>query len=143
MLQHELNMDFNYVPITYGEIKEGQGDPIPQNTQKYKMVKQATPDDLAVCDVLVRMGQKKRCFNAKIAWEDKVLQSLTAKFDYTRGTEVEKLSKLDIIHAQTFPEDYDFMCGSCTGVCYICGMSVPPVMIKRIVTRLIESGVFG
>ena len=24
---------------------------------------------------------------------------------------------------------------------YICGMSVPPIMIKRIVQRLIESGV--
>lgn len=143
MLQNELDMDFNYAPITYGEIKEGKGDPLPQNTQKYRMVKQATPDDLAVCDVLVRLGEKKRCFNAKIAWEDKVLQSLTAKFDYTRGTEVEKLSKQDIIHAQTFPEDYDFMSDSCTGVCYVCGMSVPPVMIKRIVTRLIESNVFN
>jgi len=143
MLQHEINMDFNYVPITYGEIKEGCGDPIPQNTQKYKVVKQATKDDLSVSDVLVRLGEKKRCFNAKIAWEDKVLQSLTAKFDYTRGTEVEKISKMDIIHAQTFPEDYDFMCDSCTGVCYVCGMSVPPIMIKRIVTRLMESGVFN
>lgn len=143
MLQNELDMDFNYAPIVYGEIKEGRGDPIPQNTQKYKMVKQATPEDLAVCDVLVRLGQKKRCFNAKIAWEDKVLQALTAKFDYARGTEAEKLSKLDIIHASTFPEDYDFLCGSSTGVCYICGMSVPPVMIKRVVLRLIESGVFS
>jgi hypothetical protein len=53
------------------------------------------------------------------------------------------MNQMDIIHAQTFPEDYDFMSDSCTGVCYVCWMSVPPVMIKRIVTRLIESGVFN
>ena len=39
-----------------------------------------------------------------------------------------------------------FSCFACGGgytwVNYICGMSVPPIMIKRIVTRLIESGVF-
>jgi len=28
------------------------------------------------------------------------------------------------------------------GVAYICGMSVPPVMTKRVVERLIATGVF-
>ena len=48
-------------------------------------------------------------------------------------------TKLEVIRSQTFPEDYDF---DKQNVEYICGMSVPPLMIKRIVTRLIESGVF-
>ena len=48
-------------------------------------------------------------------------------------------SDLDVIHSQTFPEDYNF-CGST--VEYVCGMSVPPLMIKRVVTNLIEQGVF-
>jgi DNA (cytosine-5)-methyltransferase 1 len=47
-------------------------------------------------------------------------------------------SKETIIHAQTFPEDYNFLTQN---YFYVCGMSVPPVMIKRIVQRLIESGV--
>lgn len=46
-----------------------------------------------------------------------------------------------IIHGQTFPEDYDFVNKTYRNVGYICGMSVPPVMIKRIVQRLIERGV--
>jgi DNA (cytosine-5)-methyltransferase 1 len=45
----------------------------------------------------------------------------------------------DVVTAQTFPQDYDFIKQS---VEYICGMSVPPVMMKRVVARLIESGVF-
>ena len=48
-------------------------------------------------------------------------------------------SKIDVIHAQSFPEDYDF-CGQ--KVEYICGMSVPPLMIKRVVNKLLEQGVF-
>jgi hypothetical protein len=39
----------------------------------------------------------------------------------------------------TMANDYPFGKES---VEYICGMSVPPIMIKRIVTRLIESGLF-
>jgi DNA (cytosine-5)-methyltransferase 1 len=86
---------------------------------------------------------KEKCFSSKIAWEDNVLQTLTAKLDYSRGLEKEKISEMDIIHAQTFPIDYDFGNYTYTNISYICGMSVPPIMIKRVVTRLIESGVFN
>ena len=139
---NDLDLSFNYEPITYGEIKEGEGNPINKNTQVYRMLCQATPEDLRISDVFVRLGQKDKCFGAKIAWEDNVLQTITAKLDYSRGVEKERISSIDIVHAQTFPEDYDFMSDSWHDVAYICGMSVPPIMIKRIVTRLIESGVF-
>ena len=138
----ELDMSFNYEPITYGMIKEGKGQPLNKNTQAYKMIEQATPKELRVCDVFVKLGQKERCFGHKIAWEENVLQTFTAKLEYTRGIEKERITEKDIIHAQTFPEDYDFMSERWSDVAYICGMSVPPIMIKRIVTRLIESGVF-
>ena len=139
----DLDMSFNYEPVTYGQIKSGVGDPIRKDTQVYRMLCQATHDDFRISDVFVRLGQKEKCFGAKIAWEERVLQTLTAKLDYNRGTEKERISKEDIIHSQTFPEDYDFMSESWHDVAYICGMSVPPIMIKRIVHRLIESGVFG
>ena len=140
-LQHELDMSFNYEPVTYGQIKAGAGAPIRKDTQLYRMLCQATHDDLRIADIYVRLGEKEKCFGAKIAWEENVLQTLTAKLDYNRGVEKERISKEDIIHAQTFPEDYDFMSESWHDVAYICGMSVPPIMIKRIVQRLIESGV--
>jgi DNA (cytosine-5)-methyltransferase 1 len=62
--------------------------------------------------------------------------------EYVRGTDKQWISIEDIIHGQTFPEDYDFVNKTYRNVGYICGMSVPPVMIKRIVQRLIESEVF-
>lgn len=138
----KLDMSFNYEPVPYGLIKSGEGTPIGLDTQVYKTLCLATPEDQRLSDVFVRMGQKEKCFGAKIAWEHNVLQTLTANLDYFRGVETERISVEDIVHAQTFPEDYDFITPTFGNVSYICGMSVPPVMIKRIVTRLIEHGVF-
>ena len=137
----DLDMSFNYEPVTYGEIKQGCGRPVDRNTQTYRILCQATPEDLRIADVFKRIGEKERCFNNKIAWDHNVLQTITAHLEYNRGVEKERISELDIIHAQTFPEDYDFLDDSWNTVAYICGMSVPPIMIKRIVQRLIESGV--
>ena len=44
---------------------------------------------------------------------------------------------------QTFPQDYIFIPDTYLNIGYICGMSVPPLMIKRLMTKLIESGLFG
>lgn len=138
-----LDMSFHYEPVPYGAIKAGEGDQLNKETLIYRTLCQATTADLRIADVFVRLGEKERCFGTKIAWEENVLQTLTAKLEYLRGREKTRISREDIIHAQTFPEDYDFLDGSWNTVAYICGMSVPPIMIKRIVQRLIESGVFS
>lgn len=39
----------------------------------------------------------------------------------------------DIINCQTFPQDYDFMDQD---VQYVCGMSVPPVMMANIASEV-------
>ena len=44
-------------------------------------------------------------------------------------------SDRDIKLIQTFPQDYNF-CGQ--NVQYICGMSVPPVMMKKIAEKIKE-----
>ena len=46
-----------------------------------------------------------------------------------------KCSKIDYIKRQTFPLDYDFMK---LNVKYVCGMSVPPIMMAQIVNKLLE-----
>lgn len=137
----ELDMSFNYEPVTYGQIKSGEGLPIKKDSQAARMLAVATHDDLRISDIFIRLGEKEKCFGAKIAWEENVLQTIIANLEYFRGEEKERISNEDIIHAQTFPEDYDFLEGTWNTVAYICGMSVPPIMIKRIVQRLIESGV--
>lgn len=137
----ELDMTFNYEPITYGEIKSGVGKAV-KSEQCNRLLNLATREDKRFIDIFARLGEKERCFGQKIAWEENVLQTITAKMDYYRGTEKTKISLEDIIHAQTFPEDYCFPEMKWDIVTYFCGMSVPPIMIKRVVTRLIEQGVY-
>lgn len=137
-----LDMYFNFVPVTYGQIKSGTGRELDKTTLQYKTLCKATHKDLRISDVFVRIGEKETCFGSKIAWEENVLQTIPARLIYFRGEEKTTISCEDIIAAQTFPMDYDFGEYAFNNIAYICGMSVPPVMIKRIVGRIIETGVF-
>ena len=138
----ELDMTFNYEPVTYGEIKSGTGQEINHNSKEYKMLSIARHGERSIANVYARLGEKERRFSAAICWEDDVLPTIVAKLFHYRGTEKTKISAEDIIHAQTFPTDYDFVDFRYDNIAYMCGMSVPPIMIKRIVTRLIEQGVY-
>lgn len=137
-----LDMYFNYEPIPYGAIKSGTGKLIRHTTQTYKCLCEATENDTSIGDVLVRSGQKKRCFTDKIVWDSKILPTVKSSLSCFRGKEKTYISIEDIIAAQTFPTDYDFGKYTFENVAYICGMSVPPVMIKRIMERIIKTGVF-
>lgn len=139
MLNNELNLSFNYEPILYKDIKCGVGKPLDNESQRYEVLCLANETDKSICDVYVRIGEKPRCFTDKIIWGSDVLMTITANCTIMRGTDKTYISDQDIISASTFPKDYDF---GKENISYICGMSVPPIMIKRIVTRLIESGLF-
>ena len=137
----DLDMSFNYEPVTYGQIKSGVGAEIGHNTQEYRTLCLATPKDRNLADVYRRLGEKERRYSAAVIWDENICPTILAHNFHYRGVEKTKTSIEDIIHAQTFPEDYDFGIRTYANVEYICGMSVPPIMIKRIVQRLIESGV--
>ena len=139
MLNNQLDLFFNYEPILYEDIKSGAGKPIDIYTQRYDALCSANESDKSICDVYVRIGEKPRGFTDKIVWGGDVLMTITGNCTIMRGFEKTYISDQDIINASTFPQDYDF---GTENIGYICGMSVPPIMIKRIVTRLIESGVF-
>ena len=135
-----LDLSFNYEPVFFSEARvNGPGHPIKRDTQQWKMLNLATHDHNCIADVLESLGGKRRCFNDKIVWPENIAPTFPAKGNIMDGERKERLSKLTVCHIQTFPEDYDFADQS---YFYICGMSVPPVMIKRIVTRLMEQGVF-
>ena len=137
-----IDMSFNYEPILYKEIKSGTGKPINPNSVIYKYAKNIEPGDRALCDVVERQGEPRKFFSEIIVWDNDVCPTITAKGQIYRAYELAHISVEDIIHAQTFPEDFDFINRSVNNVCYICGMSVPPVMIKRVVEKLINQGVF-
>lgn len=140
-----LDLSFHYEIVPYGKIKDNQGKPCSEET--LKLINEAREDENDLCAAWQRLydpsGERRCRFSDKLCKNDRVLYTISAGhaelFDYENRTYI---SASDIISAQTFPQDYDFVNTSFSNINYICGMSVPPVMIKRIVTRLIERGVF-
>ena len=134
-----LDMSFNYEQIHYSQIIGGNSRPMSSHSQLYEMLCKANSQDHTIKDVLSREKGKYSCFNDLIVWDNEVAPTLTANASIMSGNHKRKLTFLEFQRMQTFPEDYDF---GTQNPGYICGMSVPPIMIKRIVTRLIEQGVF-
>lgn len=138
-----LDMSFNYEPVTYGEIKEGKGrEASPKFKEILNSVAYGEKDMVAAWNRVHNPGkaEKRMYFNHIVTYDSEVMQTVTgdhgSMWDYSNKAQV---SHKSIANASTFPQDYDY-CGE--SVPYMCGMCVPPVMIKRIVTRLIEQGVF-
>lgn len=139
-IQDELDMAFNYEQIAYKEIKEGVGRPA---TEKAK----AVLDNVRRGERTLELAwnrtfnegkpQKAMWFNHSLIYPENVLPTVAGDhgglWDYEEKSQV---SDKSIANASSFPQDYQFTGGS---VSYICGMSVPPVMIKRITQRLIDN----
>lgn len=138
MLINELDMIFNYAPILYGEIKLGIGEKATEYQKN--LLRLALKSDENLGEINFRLCGKTTGFSDKIVWDNDILQTITANGKIFRGKEKTKISKQDIINASTFPQDFCFLNEHPR---YICGMSVPPLMISRIVTRLIEGGIFN
>lgn len=138
-----LDMSFFYERVTYGEIKVGKGR---EGSQKFKTVlenvRSGEKDLVAAWNRVFNPGkpEKRMWFNHIVVYDEDVMQTVVdhgALWDFANKSQV---SHKSIANASTFPQDYDF-CGE--SIPYICSMSVPPVMMKRVVMRLIESGVFA
>lgn len=138
----DLDMSFNYAPIFYGDIKETIGRKLGEDTDFYKLTLAALPEEKDIGAVNMRLNKKVSGFQTFLIDDNSLVPTLRSKPDIIDRNEMAFISKETIISSQTFPQDYDFGNDSYSTLAYICGMSVPPIMIKRIVTRLIESGVF-
>lgn len=83
-----------------------------------------------------KLAGKRGFFNQCYLYEDEICNTLTAHADSTIPfNKPVYLSKSEVCNASTFPQDYDF--GGFSPH-YICGMSVPPVMMAQVATRVYE-----
>jgi DNA (cytosine-5)-methyltransferase 1 len=133
----KIDMVFNYEPILYGDIKTSEEKIA--NGKMAKAIKQIKKNE-SIADCMKRIYGVNSGITHRMAYNDKVYPSQTAGHDDIWTENANHPSFLDVIHCATFPEDYNF---NKTKEEYICGMSVPPIMLKRVVTRLIESGIFN
>jgi DNA (cytosine-5)-methyltransferase 1 len=133
-----LDFCFNYKAITYGEIATGIHEL--KETEKAKIAKLSVKGEHSLCETMQRLYGRTTYFSEKIIYSEEVCKTLTAGGNemWIENTGVH-INDDEMIRISTFPQDYNFLDQK---VKYVCGMSVPPIMIKRIVTRLIEQGVF-
>lgn len=135
-----LDMSFNYSPVTFGEITKG--DSHERKGKMHDLAAQSLPGERTLADVSARLGQGYSMFGHRIIDQNSVVPTILAGHRDIWLRNGNGISIDDMISSQTFPQDYDFGERSYSSVEYMCGMSVPPVMMKRVVTRLIEQGVF-
>lgn len=130
----KLNLNFNEKPILYKEIASGGGPKIKEGTVGYERWLQREQGEGCIGDAVKRVeGGKISGFTLRYAVLNKVAPTTTASMRCLRFDIPEYLSDADLVKIQTFPQDYDFLG---TDPCYVCGMSVPPVMMANIAEQI-------
>ena len=130
----KLELSFNEPPILFKEVRSEQGKNFTDSNNVTQMRLLARrPSDKKISDILKNNEGKNSSFGTSIVNDNDVAQTLVSGGEAFRMYDGLKLSDTDIIHIQTFPEDYNFLNQSPK---YICGMSVPPVMMAQISSQV-------
>ena len=124
----KLKFDFQEKLIWFGEVRSEHGIPF-QKSMMAELIGKRKKGDTCFADISLRERGKHSMFNNFIVADDRVAPTNTANSTFARFCDGEKYSDADYIATQTFPQDYDFTDQT---VGYVCGMSVPPVMMAQI-----------
>lgn len=128
----KLKLDFHEKPIRFGEVRSEHGIPF-QKPLMMELISKRKQGDTCFADISLRERGKLSMFNNAIVEDCRVAPTNTARSTMARFCDGEKYSVHDYMATQTFPEDYDFMDQE---VNYVCGMSVPPVMMANIASEV-------
>ena len=130
----KVKLEFNEKPIKYSEFKDlSHFKPLRKSTQAYKLWLQRKLGDTSLADAVMRLGGNNKLFGSVYIYDNNVCRTIISGGKFLRFDVPGTISDKDIITIQTFPQDYDF-CGQ--SVQYVCGMSVPPIMMKKIAEQI-------
>ena len=131
----KLKLDFNERTIKYGEIKDSNYKRLNEDTMTFNRWKKRIASDVKLSDTIKRTENGKiSCFNTQYLKDDRTPATIAAGGSPPLRYDVPGYaSDKDLINIQTFPQDYNFMGMS---VQYVCGMSVPPIMMKKIAEQV-------
>jgi len=131
----KLTLSFSEKPILFGEVRSPHGTPFANPEGRMaRLSGRRTKDDMDLGDISRRLTGKSTGFGNHFLHDDRVAFTQVAKSGSSiRFCDGLKASKEDIIAIQTFPQDYNFMDQP---VEYICGMSVPPIMMAQVAAEI-------
>ena len=125
----KLKMEFRSKPIPFSSVREPYGKALSADNMSAKLLKYRIPSDRCLADISVRVRKKNSGFTSPINHDDEPVQTITAGGYCFRMRDGLLMTDKDIVSCQTFPQDYNFLDQD---VQYVCGMSVPPVMMAKI-----------
>lgn len=130
-----INMEFKEPPILYGDIEDNT-DAVYFTPTVKSIWEQRIDGDSLLCDAYERQYHKRKYFDFSFAYRSRVAPTLTSHRESVISfTEPRYMSDNEIIHISSFPEDYNF--GTEKPI-YVCGMSVPPVMMANVASRVYD-----
>ena len=130
----QIQLQFNEKPILYKEFKDNEYIPMNKNTMEYNRWLKRKPNDLSIGDIVKRTENGKVSqFSHKIIHDNETPLTLTAGDPFIRYDKPGRISNKDTVTIQSFPQDYNFLDQNVT---YVCGMSVPPIMMKKIAEQV-------
>jgi len=135
----KIDMFFNENPIIFGDYRDQYGID-DDYTDRGKLMQFRIDSDKCCADINMRVYGKNSGFNAMIRHDNEVCGTITSGETDRRYCDGKILTENDLKLTGTFPVDYDF-CNeqSKSAAKYFIGMSVPPVMVAQIATRVYEN----
>lgn len=128
-----IKLSFNEKPILYKEFKDKNYKKMNTNTIEYKRWTKRNKSDKTIGDIALRLENKNSGFTHKFIKDNEVPSTQIASNPLLRYDVPGYISNKDIITIQTFPQDYNFLDQQPV---YVCGMSVPPIMMKKIAEQI-------
>ena len=130
-----IDMKFNEEVIPYKEFETDDGPIIFPSYKKYW--EQRIPGERSLADAVLRLENKVKFFNATYCFPDEPVNTVTAHANSNIVYDTGRfLSDTEVKLASSFPLDFDN--NGFKDSTYFCGMSVPPIMMANVASRVWE-----
>jgi DNA (cytosine-5)-methyltransferase 1 len=131
-----LDLEFNCEKVTFGDIREDPYGPYQRQARLEEVSPWVLPTDRTFELAMARKENKVGMFSHTIAVDDKPILTLTTRQRPSASGSLRPLTNEEVMLASSFPLDYNF---SGRNPLYYCGMSVPPIMVANIASRVYDA----
>lgn len=128
-----LDLTFNFPEIPFKEIKQEEQGHTELTETILDLFKYVKKSDTSLKNASKRLNNKISFFSYMLQKDENTPYTIIANDSNIYLKEKRHLSLTEIILASSFPLDYDF---KEINPVYICGMSVPPIAIANLVTKI-------
>lgn len=121
----------------FGEVADYKGCEIKKSTKTRELWDNKLASDKDLADTCQRIYGKRSFFNYLFYEEESIAPTIVSAGHNSMILRSKPLylSVTELISVSSFPKDYKATAGE---IGYVCGMSVPPIMMHRIASRVYE-----